>query len=196
MSAVRRTLVAMHEETLTDRLSLRRPTDADLAAVHAIHADPRVWLHYPTLRHTDIAPTERMFARWDAAWNEAGLGSWIVRLGATGEIIGAGGCTLLPAEPGARVWNLGYRISADHHGHGYATELALAAVAAARLLSPQSPVIAYLVEHNRASAAVAEKAGLRLVHRAPDAGNPDPEVMRLVYADRELTDAQLATTLR
>ena len=196
MSAMRRTLVAMDDETLTDRLSLRRPTDADFAAIHEIHADPRVWQHYPTLRHVDRAPTERMFARWDAAWDEIGLGSWIVRLRESDEIIGAGGCTLLPAEPGARVWNLGYRISADHHGHGYATELALAAVAAARLRSPESPVIAYLVEHNRASAAVAGKAGLRLVHRAPDAGNPDPDVIRLVYADRELTDAQLATTLR
>jgi hypothetical protein len=37
---------------------------------------------------------------------------------------------------------------------------------------------------------------LRLVHRAPDAGNPGPDVIRLVYADRELTAAQLATTLR
>ncbi|QMU97009.1 GNAT family N-acetyltransferase [Microbacterium esteraromaticum] len=186
----------MDDETLTDRLRLRRPTDADFEAIHEIHADPRVWLHYPTLRHADRAPTERMFARWAAAWDEMGLGSWVVRLRDTGEVIGAGGCTMLPGEPGERVWNLGYRISADHHGHGYATELARAALAAARSVSPDTPVIAYLVEHNRASAAVAEKVGLRLVHRAPDAGNPDPEVIRLVYADRELADAQLATALR
>lgn len=186
----------MEEETLTDRLDLRRPTDADFAAIHEIHADPRVWRHYPSLRHGDSAPTERMFARWGSAWDEAGLGSWVVRLRSTGEVIGAGGCTLLAGEPGARVWNLGYRISADHHGHGYATELARAALATARAASPETPVIAYLVEYNRASAAVAEKVGLRLAHRAPDAGNPDPDVIRLVYADRTLTDAQLATTLR
>ena len=61
---------------------------------------------------------------------------------------------------------------------------------------PEVPVIAFLVEHNRPSAAVAEKAGLSLVHRAPDAGNPDPAVMRLVYADRPLSAVQLATALR
>jgi RimJ/RimL family protein N-acetyltransferase len=57
-------------------------------------------------------------------------------------------------------------------------------------------VIAYLVEHNRGSARVAEKLGLELVHRAPDVGNPDPAVMRLVYADRPLTSEQLAAALR
>jgi hypothetical protein len=43
---------------------------------------------------------------------------------------------------------------------------------------------------------VAEKAGLTLVHRGPDPGDPDPDVMRLVYADRALTDAQRDATMR
>jgi hypothetical protein len=43
---------------------------------------------------------------------------------------------------------------------------------------------------------VAEKVGLSLRHSAPDAGNPDPEAVRLVYADRELTDLELAAALR
>lgn len=106
----------------------------------------------------------------------------------SGELIGNGGCTLL----GGEVWNLGYRLSADHHGNGYATELASAAVERAHAVDPARPVIAYLVEHNRASARVAEKAGLALVHRTADAGNPDPSVQRLVYADRPLTGEQLA----
>ena len=32
----------------------------------------------------------------------------------------------------------------------------------------------------------AEKAGLTLVWRGPDAGNPDPDAVRLVYADRRV----------
>jgi hypothetical protein len=32
----------------------------------------------------------------------------------------------------------------------------------------------------------AERAGLKLAWRGPDAGNPDPEAVRLVYADRAL----------
>ncbi|MGN7860697.1 GNAT family N-acetyltransferase [Microbacterium sp. 22303] len=190
---------AFPPETTTDRLLLRRPVPGDLASVFAIHADPRVWTHFPSLRPTDPDQIQTMMARWGRSWEGAGLGTWTVLLRGTGEMIGNGGCMLLTAEgddPAAGVWNLGYRLSAEHHGHGYATELAQAARAAAAEVAPERPVIAYLVEHNRASAAVAEKAGLTLVHRAPDVGNPDPAVMRLVYADRELTSAQLATALR
>lgn len=39
------------------------------------------------------------------------------------------------------------------------------------------------------------RLGLELVHRAPDAGNPDPTAVRLVFADRDLTAAQLEATL-
>lgn len=54
---------------------------------------------------------------------------------------------------GDEIWNLGYRLLAEPHGNGYATEL---------------------------------------VYRAPDDGNPDPSVWRLVYADRSLTKSQFA----
>jgi len=190
-------------EILTDRLSLRRPEPGDLDAVFAVYSDPRVWTHFPSLRPTEPQRIAAMLERWGSSWRIHGLGSWIVRLRETGEVIGNGGVTMLGAdapdagpEGPARVWNLGYRLSADHHGHGYATEVARAALEAAAQVAPDVPVIAYLVEHNRASAAVAEKVGLRLVHRAPDLGNPDPAVLRLVYADRALMPAQLTAALR
>ena len=47
-------------------------------------------------------------------------------------------------------------------------------------------MIAYLLEHNAESHGRAERAGLSLVWRGPDAGNPDPGAIRLVYADRPL----------
>jgi hypothetical protein len=52
--------------------------------------------------------------------------------------------------------------------------------------------VAYLLEHNERSRGRAEKAGLSLVWRGPDAGNPDPAAVRLVFADRDLDDALLA----
>ncbi len=94
------------------------------------------------------------------------------------------------------MWNLGYRIAADEQGLGYATEVSRAAIARARSVRPNMPIVAYLLEHNTASAHVAEKIGLSLIHRAPDAGNPDPDAVRLVYADRPLTAAELSTVLR
>ncbi|MBW1640837.1 GNAT family N-acetyltransferase [Microbacterium resistens] len=186
----------MDAEHRTDRLLLSVPDESHLDAVHAIYADERVWTHFPSLRHTDRAQTARLLESWRRSWRDAGLGSWVVRLPESGAVIGNGGCTIRPGEgAAAAVWNLGYRLSADHHGRGYATELSRAALARAAEIAPERPVIAFLVEHNRASAAVAEKVGLTLVHRAPDVGNPDPFVQRLVYADRPLTPAQLATAL-
>ena len=179
---------------LTDRLILRRPVDADIDAIHEIYSDPRVWEHYPSLRHVDRTKTERLVERWISGWDAASLASWIIRRRDTGEVIGNGGCTLI-GHGDAAVWNLGYRISADQHGHGYATETARAAVGAAGGVRPDVPVVAFMVEHNRASVAVAEKLGLTLVHRGPDAGNPDPTAIRLAYADRPLTEPQRRTIL-
>ena len=47
----------MTDDTFTEHLRLSRPVASDLDAVFAIQNDPRVWTHYPSLRHTDPAQT-------------------------------------------------------------------------------------------------------------------------------------------
>jgi RimJ/RimL family protein N-acetyltransferase len=178
-------------EDRTARLDLHRPTRGDLAEVHAILSDPAVWTHYPSLRVTDPAQTVRFLRTRTEGWERDGLGTWIVRERDADAVVGFGGCGVAHDA----FWNLGYRFSPAVQGRGYATEMALQAIERARAHRPDLPVVAYLVEHNRASAAVAEKAGLALVHRGPDPGNPDPSVMRLVYADRALSDAQRNATM-
>lgn len=181
----------MQSEFHTERLVLRRPVPQDLDEVFAIHHDPRVWTHFPSLRHLDTAPTLAMMQGWERSWSDAGLGSFVARSRESGEMIGNGGCSVRGFGAEGAVWNVGYRIAADHHGHGYATELAAAGMRRARELAPERPLIAFMVEHNAASAHVAEKLGLEFAHRAPDRGNPDPSVMRLIFSDRPLTAAQL-----
>lgn len=177
----------MSERAATERLTLTRPTDDDLAELHTISADPRVWRHFPSLRHTSLRTTSDMLARWRDGWDAVGLGVWVARRHDEREIVGYGGCSDL----GSIAWNLGYRIAPDAHGFGYATEIAQAGIAAAGSVDASKPVIAYLLEHNVASACVAEKLGLTLRHRGPDAGNPDASAVRLVFADRELTEHEL-----
>ncbi|SDX59462.1 hypothetical protein SAMN05661080_00500 [Modestobacter sp. DSM 44400] len=53
-------------------------------------------------------------------------------------------------------------------------------------------MIAHLLEHITESRGRAERSGLRLVWRGPDAGSPDPADVRLVYADRPVDDELLA----
>jgi hypothetical protein len=61
----------------------------------------------------------------------------------------------------------------------------------AHTVAPERPVVAVLLEHNVESRGRAERAGLSQVWRGPDAGNPDPDAVRLVYADRPLDDELL-----
>lgn len=175
----------------TDRLDLAPPQASDAPALYAILGDPRVWTHLPSARHTSLVQTSADVEAWRSDWRRDGLGFWVVRRVGESEVIGYGGC----AARADAFWNLGYRFAPASHGQGLATEVALAAIDAARERRPDLPIVAYLLEHNRASARVAERVGLTLRHRAPDAGNPDPTAIRLVYADRALTDPELAATL-
>ncbi len=175
----------------TDRLRLDVPRESDLDGLFTIYGDPRVWTHFPTLRHTTPDQTEAMLAGWIAAWERDGLGPWIVRSHGDDSVLGHAGCSL--KAPGW--WNLGYRLAAEVHGKGLATEAGRVALAEANTVRADAPVVAYLLEHNIASMKVAEKLGMTLRRRAPDAGNPDPSAVRLVYADRPLTEEQLVATV-
>ena len=75
---------------------------------------------------------------------------------------------------------------------GLAAELVDAALAAARRVDRDLPLVALLLEPDVHSRGRAERAGLSLVRRGPDAGNPDPSAVRLVFADRPLADDLLA----
>lgn len=176
----------------TERLVLSRPSPDDVAALFEICSDPRVWWHFPTMRHTSPEQTAVLVGLWERGWDDLGLGVWTVRSRDDGRVIGYGGASDL----GGVAWNLGYRIAPDAQGHGYATELARAGVAAAHDTDPAKPVIAFLLAHNEPSAAVARKVGLTLVDSGPDAGNPDRAAVRLVYADRLLNPDELAAARR
>jgi RimJ/RimL family protein N-acetyltransferase len=166
-------------------------TEADVPRLHRLSADPRVWQHYPSGRHTSIDMTERQVATFTRSWRDNNLGYWTATLRATGEFVGVGGAALHDDA----IWNVYYRLRPAAHGKGYAGELASAARAAAADVRGELPVVAYMVEHNVASRKVAEHAGLQLVWRGPDRANPDPTVHRLILADRELTPDQLRLTI-
>lgn len=173
--------------TRTERLGLRRPTLEDVGVLFDISSDPRLWTHFPILRHTDVSQTQAMVEKWIVSWDRSGLGTWAVEEREKNTVIGYGGCTAVKDT----YWNLGYRLAFSAQGHGFATELSCEAIKQAILVRPELPVVAYLLEHNLASAKVAQKVGLALVHSGPDAGNPDPAAIRLVYANRQLTDTEL-----
>ncbi|OZF26871.1 GNAT family N-acetyltransferase [Rhodococcus sp. 14-2496-1d] len=175
----------------TSRLDLDEPAVADLDELYAICSDPQSWTHFPSLRHTDPGVTERMVQGWSEQWRRDGLSTWMIRERGSHTLSGYGGCS----KRRNAFWNLGYRLHSDAQGNGYAAEMCEIAVECAHRTEPELPIVAYLLEHNVASARVAERAGLELITRGPDVGNPDVDAIRVVYADRALTADQVGAVL-
>jgi RimJ/RimL family protein N-acetyltransferase len=181
----------------TARLRLDAVVPEDLDEHYALMSDPGVWAHLPSGRHTSPGRTAEAIAHSVGHWDRDGLGYWTARLLVdltgtplhAGDMVGTGGCAV---RTGTSWWNLYYRLTPAAWGHGLAGELVTAALDAARSVDPDRPVVAYLLEHNVESRVRAERAGLTLVWRGSDAGNPDPAAVRLVYADRHLPDDVLA----
>ncbi|TYP84611.1 GNAT family N-acetyltransferase [Blastococcus xanthinilyticus] len=177
----------------TSRLRLDAVVPEDLDDHYALHSDPGVWRHLPSGVHTSPERTREGIEHSVGHWSRDGLGYWTARLRAdlpgtaltAGDVVGTGGCAL---RLGTEWWNLYYRFTPAAWGKGLAAELVTAAIDAAHTLAPDRPVVAYLLEHNAESRGRAERAGLQRVWRGPDAGNPDPAAVRLVYADRPLDE--------
>jgi len=171
----------------TARLRLDAVVADDLDEHFALMSDPGVWAHLPSGRHTSPDRTREGIEHSVGHWARDRLGYWTARLRedlpglAAGSVVGTGGCAL---RVGTAWWNVYYRLTPPAWGRGLAAELVTAAIDAAHAVDPERPVIAYLLEHNVQSRVRAEKAGLTQVWRGPDAGNPDPDAVRLVYADR------------
>jgi len=172
----------------TDRLLLRAVGSDDVDDLFTLNTDPAVWWHFPSGRHVDLAQTERFVALCVESWQRDRLGYWTLRDPGSLILLGAGGCM------GVRdvAWNLYYRLRPAAQGQGYASELVRAARACAAAVDPDRPVVASLLEHNVRSRAVVERAGLTLVYRGPDRGNPDPSAVRLLFADRTVADDVVA----
>ncbi|SKB03556.1 GNAT family N-acetyltransferase [Aeromicrobium choanae] len=169
-----------YQHLTTERLDLTAVSFADLAELHTLHADPRVWTHLPSGVHTTEQRTRADLEAYTADWERDGLGYWTARRRDDGDLVGIGGVRLRPTG----TWNLYYRLAPDHQGQGYAAELVRAAIEAATAYDAETPVVAYLLDHNEASRRTAERAGLEQVWRGPDRDVPGG--VRLVYADRSL----------
>ena len=182
---------------LTPRLRLDAVVPDALDELYDLMSDAGTWAHLPSGRHTSPEQTSAGIEHSLGHWARDGLGYWTARLRddlpgtplRAGEVVGTGGCAL---RVGTTWWNLYYRLTPAAWGTGLAAELVTAALEAAHAVAPDRPVIASLLEHNVESRGRAERAGLSLAWRGADAGNPDPDAVRLVYLDRDPDDELVA----
>ncbi|MGW0701707.1 GNAT family N-acetyltransferase [Streptomyces sp. NPDC002867] len=98
------------EELRTARLSLRRPTEADIDAIFEIHNDPRTCLHNPSDALARFEEAEELYQGWNDQWQRCGYGYWVVRRHGSGQQLGF--CGIKPMDlHGRRVLNLFYRFA-------------------------------------------------------------------------------------
>ncbi|MFJ4169845.1 GNAT family N-acetyltransferase [Paenarthrobacter sp. NPDC089714] len=152
----------------TDRLQFREMTDADLDNMAALLGDPEVMRFYPAPKSREEAAS---WIRWNREnYAEHGYGLWIVETH-NGEFIGDCGLTWQQVN-GAQRLEVGYHVSSDLHGQGFATEAAAACRDYARQNLAATELVAIIHPDNRASERVAEKIGMHRI--ADDLGGSIP----------------------
>ena len=163
----------------TDRLWLREPSSStDTAAHRAIFAHPVVVSHRPDPTPLDATASDAKLA-WDIAhWRTHGFGRWTMECSHSAQIVGFGGVTCAEGEDAAAgVLNLSYHLGPEHWGHGYATELASAAIRFAFDQLRAVRVIGLARDWNKGSVRVLERVGRSFVKEIQLGGRPS-----LLYA--------------
>ena len=144
----------------TPRLILREFELDDWPAVLAYQSDPRYLRLYAWTART--AADVRAFVAGFVA-SQAAEPRLTYQLAITlrdgGKLVG--NCGIRLAEPGARTGDLGYELSPEHWGRGYATEAARAMAEFAFVELRLHRVWAESVPENSASRRVMEKLGMR-----------------------------------
>jgi RimJ/RimL family protein N-acetyltransferase len=169
------------DRTVTnDRLVLRGWADADVEPFAELCADPRVMEHFPA--PLSSAESLALLKKDGQNWDRDGFGLWAVELtdlAPTGPAAFIGFSGLARCDwlaPGAV--EVGWRLAAEHWGHGYAPEAATLALAEAFLNLRLDEVVSFTVPANTRSQRVMEKIGMV---REPDRDFDHPRVDPVRY---------------
>jgi RimJ/RimL family protein N-acetyltransferase len=158
----------------TDRLALRRLTDADADHLFALDSDPEVMRFLTGGRpHTQAFIVEKALPAYLAYYARfESLGFWAAIDKATGEF--AGWFHFRPFDQAPEETELGYRLKRAYWGRGLATEGSMALVRKGFCTLGVSKVVATTMSLNVRSRRVMEKVGLRLEIEYDYPGAPFP----------------------
>ncbi|ONI71558.1 GNAT family N-acetyltransferase [Kribbella sp. ALI-6-A] len=146
-------------ELRTERLLLREWTEADKEPFAAMNSDPAVMEHFPAMmtREESDAFVDRIGAQL-AEW---GFGLWALEVRDTGRFIGFTGLSRPSFEahftPAVEV---GWRLSKDAWGNGYATEAARAALAYGFGPAGLDEIVSFTATTNLPSQRVMQRIGM------------------------------------
>jgi RimJ/RimL family protein N-acetyltransferase len=147
------------QELRTDRLLLRRWLPADRAPFAALNADPRVIEFLPG----PLSPeqSDALIARIEAHFDEHGFGLWAVEICETAMLAGFVGLAVPRFEAHfTPCVEIGWRLAAEHWGHGYATEAARAALNFGFEVAGLEEIVSFTATGNLRSRRVMERIGM------------------------------------
>lgn len=154
----------MIETVITPRLTLRAIEPSDAPSLHRIYQMKDVLAYFPSTSPPPLEKVGRWVAGQEKHWQEYGYGNWgIVPRGAT-DIIGWAGLQFLPELEETEV---GFLLSPEYWGKGYATEAALAALQFGFERFQLNHIIALVHPDNRASQRVIQKCGMTCLETIP-----------------------------
>ncbi len=144
----------------TERLLLRPWRQEDIEPFAKINADPKVMEFFPAVRTYE--ETLANYTAFVDHFSKRGWGLWAVELPNVSNFIGFIG--LNSVEFDAKFTpcvEIGWRLSPDHWGKGYATEGALAALKAGFEEHNLDEIVAFTAADNIRSQAVMKKIGMQ-----------------------------------
>lgn len=143
----------------TDRLLLRRWTEADRVPFAAMNADPRVMAHFPTL--LSRAESDALIDRIEAGFRADGFGPWAVVRQRDGAFIGMAGLKRVPFEAAfSPAVEILWRFAPEAWGQGYATEAAQGALAAGFQFFGLERIVSFTARENERSIAVMRRLAM------------------------------------
>ena len=144
----------------TQRLHLRTWQDSDLAPFCKLNEDTRVMAHFPKPLTED--ETKSVIQRIQTHFETHGFGLWAVTVNDTQEFIGYVGLNIPHFEAHfTPCVEIGWRLSANHWGKGYATEAAQTVLKYAFETLKLNEIVSFTVPKNTRSIRVMEKIGMK-----------------------------------
>ncbi|XXN66545.1 GNAT family N-acetyltransferase (plasmid) [Enterobacter ludwigii] len=143
----------------TSRLQLEPFELAHFDGLRAMENDPEIMRYISNgvvkTPEETLATIERVTLRWQ----QYGFSWWAMREKASGDIVGAGCLQHLANQDGAPL-EIGWRLNANHHGKGYATEAAQAIIQFAVEHIGAKYLVAVADPENAASQRVMQRLGM------------------------------------
>jgi RimJ/RimL family protein N-acetyltransferase len=142
-----------------DRVRLRRWREDDRAPFAALNADARVMEFFPKpLSH---AESNALVDRIEEHFARHGFGLWAVEVPGVAPFIGFTGLSTASFQaPFTPCVEVGWRLAAEHWGHGYASEAARLALDHGFDSVGLSEIVSFTAATNRRSRAVMERLGM------------------------------------